>query len=173
MKIENPGNVTKWLKTVPQISSNSVVGCLQCTSCWQGAPTLKVSNHLAKDCPLLKKFNTKRATKDLQPITIGQHSIDACALKELVSTKELVDWFEQLKTETTTLLAQLDRQLKAVERGPKHKAKDPATPVDPHPPKRKKKGPVKDKAKDAAGTPPKTGKKSSKKCRMVKEASPA
>jgi hypothetical protein len=82
----------------------------------QGTPTPKVSNHSAKDCPLLKKFNAKRATKDLQPITIGQHSIDARALKEPVTTEELVDRFERLKTETTTLLAQLDRRLKVVER---------------------------------------------------------
>jgi hypothetical protein len=161
--------VTKWLKTVPQISSDSVDGRLQCTFCWQGALTPKVSNHSAKDCPLLKKFNAKRTTKDLQLITIGQHSINAHALKEPVSTKELVDQFEQLKTEMTTLLAQLDRRLKVVECGLKRKAEDPAAPVDPHPPKRKKKGPV----KDATGTPPKTGKKSGKKCRMVKEASPA
>lgn len=159
---------------MPQVSPDSVVGRLRCTFCWQGTPTPKVSNHSAKDCPLLKKFNAKRATKDLQPITIGQHSIDARALKEPVTTEELVDRFERLKTETTTLLAQLDRRLKVVERGPKRKAEDPAAPVDPRPPKRKKKGPVKDEAKgDAGTTPPKKGKKSGKKRRMAKEASPA
>ena len=166
--------MTRWLKNVPQVSSNSVVGHLRCMFCWQGALTPKVSNHSAKDCPLLKKFNAKHATKDLQPITIGQHWIDACALKEPVSDEELADRFEWLKTEMTTLLAQHDRRLKVVEHGPKRKAEDPAAPVDPRPPKRKKKGPVKDDAKDAAGTPPKERKKKSgKKRRRAKEASPA
>jgi acetylornithine/succinyldiaminopimelate/putrescine aminotransferase len=47
-------------------------------------------------------------------------------LKEPVSNKELVDQFKQLKTETTNLLAKLNWQLKVVEHGPKHKAKNPA-----------------------------------------------
>jgi hypothetical protein len=119
---------------------------------------------------LLKKFNAKRATKNLQPITIGQHSINVHALKEPVSTEELVDWFEWLKMETTQLLAQLDWRLKVVECRPKRKAKDPATLVDPRPPKRKKKGPVKDEATDVAEVPSKKGKKPGKKGKKVKEA---
>jgi hypothetical protein len=59
-----------------------------------------------------------------------------------------------------------------VEHGPKHKAKNPA-PVNSWPLKCKKKGPVNDKANDAAKAPSKKGKKSGKKRRMVKEASPA
>jgi hypothetical protein len=120
---------------------------------------------------LLKKFNAKRATKNLQPITIGQHSIDARALKELVTNEELIDRFEWLKTETTQLLAQLNRRLKVVERGPKRKAEDPAAPVDPRPPKRKKKGPIKDEANDVAEIPSKKGKKPGKKGKKAKEAS--
>jgi hypothetical protein len=164
--------VTKWLKNTAQVVSDSVVGHLRCTFCWQGAPTPKVSDHLAKDCPLLKRFNTKRVTKNLRPITISHNSIDAHTLKEPVTNKELVDRFEQLKTETTDLLAQLNRRLKVVERGPKRKAEDPAAPVDSRPPKHKKKGLIKNEADDATEAPSKKGKKPGKKGKKAKEAFP-
>jgi hypothetical protein len=99
----------------------------------------------------LKKFNARHTTKDLWPITIGHHSIDAHALKELVSVEELADRVKCLKTEHTDFLAKLDRRIKAVERGPKHKAEDPA-PVDPR--SAKGKDPSRMKPKTALGLLP-------------------
>jgi hypothetical protein len=163
---KEPEAMTEMLKNSEELVADSIVKHLRCSFCWQGTPMPKVSNHKARDCPLLKKFNTKHASKNLCPVSLNHNSIKVDATREPLSVEEVDEKLAKVKADLTETLAELDRQLKAVEQAPKCKADEP---TDPHPPKQKK-GSANDMIDRMDAVPPKKGKKKGKK---VEDATPA
>lgn len=164
-----------WLKrnTEKLIVPDSIVERSRCCFCWQGVPTPKITDHRAKDCTLLNKFNSRRATQKLQPIRIDSNNIDADPLKEPVSIEEVAKQLAQMKADYEDKTLKLERRLKAVEKSPELKRKADDT-SDSRPAKRQK-GSSNDKAPEQETEPPKKGKKKGKKAKkaeMEKEVAP-
>lgn len=138
--------MSDWLKqhTERLIVPDSITERARCCFCWQGVPTPKITDHRAKDCTLLTKFNSERATKKLQPIRIETNNLAADPLKEPVSIEELAKQLAQMKADHEDTVGKLERRLKAVEKNPllKRKAEDTS---ESRPAKRQK-GPSDDKA---------------------------
>lgn len=172
-----PDKVTEWL-TKDQgelLVPNSVVERTKCSFCWQGVPTPKVSDHVAKDCLLLKKFNSKQATQKFRPIRIEKNTIVVDTSKEPVSAEEVAKIVEKMAADFKDKLLEMEKRLKAVEKNSKppqkRKAEDPDS--EPSRPAKKKKGNVNDDAGTSGEQPPKEGKKGRKKGKKGKDVTPA
>ena len=102
-----------------------------CSFCWQSVSTPKVTNHSAKDCALLKKFNDKHTTNKYKPITLDSGTIVANTSKEPVNAEDMAKRLTKVIEELEDRLAKMDSRLKAVENSPtlkrKRRHEDPST----------------------------------------------
>jgi hypothetical protein len=110
------------------INVDSIIEVARCSFCWQGTPTPRISDHVIRDCPLLKRFNNKRASAKFRPIHIESGKVSMDDSKEPVSLDEVVSRLDQVSMSFEEQLAKLESRIKALEKEslpkPKRKAED-------------------------------------------------
>lgn len=138
--------------------------------CWQGVPTPKVTDHTAKNCVLLKKFDTKQATQKFQPICLKINEIVADTTKEPISAEEVSEKLVQVVVKFEDKLAKMNRCLKSLEKSLalQHKCKSENTNSDPWLAKQQK-GSTNNAADKQEPKSPKKEKKQTKKAKKAKK----